>query len=64
MVVHTCNPNYIGGFDKEDHGPRPAQDKIGRSYLNKKLKQKRLEVWLKKCKSLSSNSSTVNKTNC
>jgi hypothetical protein len=28
MVVHTCNPNYVGGRDGEGHGLRPAQAKM------------------------------------
>jgi hypothetical protein len=24
VVVHTCNPSYSGGEDKEDHCLRPA----------------------------------------
>jgi hypothetical protein len=24
LVVHTYNPNYLGGLDWEDHGSKPA----------------------------------------
>jgi hypothetical protein len=25
LVVHTCNPSYLGGCDQEDGGSRPAR---------------------------------------
>jgi hypothetical protein len=25
LVVHVCNPRYLGGRDQEDHGSKPAQ---------------------------------------
>jgi hypothetical protein len=27
MVVHVCNPSYLGCKDIEDHGSRPARQK-------------------------------------
>jgi hypothetical protein len=29
MVMHVCNPSYLGGRDQEDHVLRPA---VGKSY--------------------------------
>jgi hypothetical protein len=28
LMVHACNPNYLGGSDCEDHGSKPAQAKL------------------------------------
>jgi hypothetical protein len=25
LAAHTCNPSYLGDWDQEDHGSRPAQ---------------------------------------
>jgi hypothetical protein len=27
VMTHTCNPNYTGGGDQEDHGLRSAPEK-------------------------------------
>jgi hypothetical protein len=39
-VAHTCNSNYLGGRDQEDHSLKPA-GQIGRHYLKKNSSQKR-----------------------
>jgi hypothetical protein len=30
-VAHTCNPNYSGGRDQEDHGSKSAQQIVHRT---------------------------------
>jgi hypothetical protein len=37
-VVHTCNPSYLGGWDREDHGLSPAP---GNSLWGPHLQNKR-----------------------
>jgi hypothetical protein len=27
LMAYTCNPSYLGGWDWEDHGSKPAQAK-------------------------------------
>jgi hypothetical protein len=47
-VAHTCNPSYSGGRDQEDHGCKPAWEKLLlRPYLEKTHHRKGLEEWLK-----------------
>jgi hypothetical protein len=43
LVAHTCNPNYLGGRDKEDLGSKPAQANSSlRPYLRKHVTEKGL----------------------
>jgi hypothetical protein len=34
MVVHICNPNYLGGGDWEGHGLRPARAKSSQDSIS------------------------------
>jgi hypothetical protein len=34
-VAHTCNPNYLGGWNWEDHGSRPAWAKSLQDFISK-----------------------------
>jgi hypothetical protein len=34
-VVHTCNPSYLGGWDREDWGSRPALANISWDPISK-----------------------------
>jgi hypothetical protein len=68
-MAHVCDPSYLGGRDREDHGLRPAwanslQDpisKITRAKWTRDLVQT-IECLLCKCKALSSNPSPIKKT--
>jgi hypothetical protein len=33
MVAHTCNPSYLGGWDQENRGLRPAQENSSQPHL-------------------------------
>jgi hypothetical protein len=35
LVSHTCNPCYLGGGDREDHGFRLAQASSSRDPISK-----------------------------
>jgi hypothetical protein len=39
MVAHTCNPNYLGGRDQEDHGGKNKGRKEGRKKGRKEGKK-------------------------
>jgi hypothetical protein len=67
-VAPTCNPSYLGGWDQEDHGSRPAWKNSSKDSMSKITR----EIWtggvaqvvdnlLCKCKALSSNSSLTKK---
>jgi hypothetical protein len=62
-VVHSCNPNYLGGRDQEDRSLRPAQaNTFERPYLENTQHKKGLaqvvEHLRSKNKALSSHLST------
>jgi hypothetical protein len=40
MVIHTCNPSYLGRTGRRITISRPAQEKLVRLYLQKKKKCK------------------------
>jgi hypothetical protein len=57
----TCNPNYSGGRDQEDHGSKPAQANSSQDHIWKKpITKKGLVEWLK-VKALSSGPNTAKK---
>jgi hypothetical protein len=61
QMAHTCNPNYSGGRDQEDHRFKARMGKsLIRSYLEKPFTKIELVRWLK-VKTLSSSPSTVRK---
>jgi hypothetical protein len=39
-VAHACNPNYLGGRDQEEHGPKPDQVKSSWDPISKILNTK------------------------
>jgi hypothetical protein len=42
LVAHTCNPNYPGVRDQEDHGSKPAwANRSTRPYFERNPPQKR-----------------------
>jgi hypothetical protein len=48
MVAHTCNSSYLGSWDQEDRGLRPAQANSSQdSHLQNKLEQNGLVVRFK-----------------
>jgi hypothetical protein len=63
LVVHTCNPNYLGSWDLEDYGFRPAWQIVCETPISKLTRIKwtggmaqALQCLLWKHKILSSNS--------
>jgi hypothetical protein len=40
LLVHACNPSYLGGLDQEDHSFRPAQASISRDAISKVTRAK------------------------
>jgi hypothetical protein len=66
LEAHTCNPNYSGGRDQENHGSKPVQANSSGDPVLKKHVTKRaggiaqVVVYLSsKCEALSSNRSTT-----
>jgi hypothetical protein len=55
-MAHTCNPNYSGGRDQEDHGSKSAYANSFQDPNLKKKSKKGLVEW-----PLSSNPSTAKK---
>jgi hypothetical protein len=48
LVVHTCNPSYLGERHQKDQGLKPALDKLfSKPYLENTQHKKRLAEWLK-----------------
>jgi hypothetical protein len=41
LVTHTCNPNYLGGRDQEDHGSKPTWANNSRPHPKKNPSQKK-----------------------
>jgi hypothetical protein len=61
LVAHTCNPNYSGGRNQEDHGLKPTRENSStRHYLKKPFTKIGLVEWFK-VKALSSSPSTEKK---
>jgi hypothetical protein len=46
-VAHTCNPSYLGGWDGENRGSKPAQANNLKDSLSQTSEQNGLQVWLK-----------------
>jgi hypothetical protein len=44
MVVHICNPSYLGDRGRRIVSSRPALEKSGRPYLKNKIQEKGLEI--------------------
>jgi hypothetical protein len=42
VVVHACNPSYLGGRGRKISNLRPACAKVTRPYLKNKIKTNRL----------------------
>jgi hypothetical protein len=61
LVAHAYNPSCAGGRDQEACGSRPAQANSSRDPISKKPFIKKGLVEGSRCKSLSSNLSTVKK---
>jgi hypothetical protein len=44
IVVHTCNPSYLGGRDRRIVSLRPTLAKFARPYLKNKIKTEGLRL--------------------
>jgi hypothetical protein len=40
LVTHACNPIYLGGWDQEDRGSKPAQANISWTPISKIISAK------------------------
>jgi hypothetical protein len=47
LVTHTCNPSYVGGWDREDRGSKPAQMNTSWDYLQNNQSKTDMDGWLK-----------------
>jgi hypothetical protein len=63
LVTHTCNPNYLEGWDWEDHGSRLGWDHLqnNKTKMDWRCSSSGI-VPTSKCEILSSNSSLTKKT--